>query len=157
MIIFDNVDDLIAHLSNDVKSSLLDIKENYIDDEMEQAIEETVYSVKFESKNGYQRREKQNGLKDRRNFESDIASTPNGVEMKIRNTTTGNQRYSGSTPYEIDSIIVSGKGYSWRNSNYYISNQLGRPIKRDFYKATHGKVKNRLGGLLTQELKNKGW
>ena len=157
MTFYDNIDDLIAHLTKDVKASLQEIKEHHIDDAMEQAIDETVYSVTFEANNGYKRREEMGGLKDRRNFQSSTIDTLNGVEMNIRNTTTGNQRYSGSTNNMIDTIIVSGKGYSWRNSAYYIANGLGRPIKRDFYSATHKKVKDNVGHLLAQELKNKGW
>lgn len=166
--IFENYDDLALLLRRDVEVALERTKKNYIDNEMQQAIEDTVYAIQFDSMYPYERRgdggvDGNDGLKNKKNFSFGIISNPptsytNGeVIMKIRNVANGNTDYPNHDDGYIDKIIITGKGYSWENSAYYQAEYVGKPIKRDFYKETKKRMKGNLGGALEKELKRMGW
>ena len=156
------MDSLITKLNRDVNDSLKTIKISDIDDSMVDAIYETVYDPFAPTeKFPYHRRYEDGGLSDRDNFIMTESPTigMNSVEVVIRNITKGNNSYwgsvqdwGGSYTFEIDRIIVSGKGYSWTNSRFY---QVRIP--RDFYEATRQKVESYLRKRIIEELKEKGW
>lgn len=159
---YEDIDELLEDLKSDVIASINNVKRDYIDFEMVEAIDELVYQNEAFSSNPYRDlggRGDNGGLKDKDNFEmtSLPTSSPNELEFVIRNTTTGNTDFSGSTRDTIDSIIVSGYGYTWKNSEYYKRQRDGKPIKRDFYQATHERIKDKVGALVERKLKEKGW
>lgn len=163
MKLYDNLDDLIKQLGEDVGKSLEAVKRDYIDDKMEEAIDETVYAVQFDAENKYKRRGHDDGLIDRDNYSYAVTNVPpvfgdkRTISMRIFNSAMGNSDYRGYYRGFIDWIIATGKGYSWVNSAYYIANEDGKPIQRDFYKATQEKIEGNIGQLLKQELHKKGW
>ena len=165
---FENYDELAYRLRKDVEIALEEAKENYINGEMQQAIDDVVYAVRFNSMNPYERREDRgkngnDGLKNTKNFSFGIISNPpttytkGEVIMKIRNVANGNTNYPNHDDGYIDKIIITGKGYSWENSAFHQAEYNGNPIKRDFYKETKNRMKGKLGKVLEKELKKMGW
>lgn len=152
----------MAELYKDVEDSLVHIKINDITPTMIQAIEEVVYDAHtYEGKYGYKRRREAGGLIDPDNIQMEFKPTDSlhNIEVVIRNMTKGNRDYYGSVydwdksyTFEIDRIIIEGKGYSWTNSRFY--NQI---IPRDFYEATRKEVETYLNEKILQQLKEKGW
>lgn len=78
------------------------------------------------------RRYGDNGLIDEHNFKYDIEINKNSIVIILYNETKGNQ-YAPNNQSDIfiDSVIITGKGYSWSNSNIAKSK-----MQRDFYAMT---------------------
>lgn len=78
------------------------------------------------------RRYGDDGLLDEHNFKYDIEINNNSIVIILYNETKGNQ-YAPNNQNNIfiDKVIVTGEGYSWKNSNIAKS-----PIERDFYAMT---------------------
>lgn len=91
------------------------------------------------------RRYGDNGLLDEHNFEYDIDVNKNSIVITLYNQTKGNQYVANNqSSIYIDSMIVTGEGYSWKNSNIAKSK-----LERDFYAVTEeimnsDKVRNRI-------------
>lgn len=159
---YEDIDELLDDLKSDIIVSIHEAKRDYIDFQMVEAIDELIYQGETYATNPYQEygsRGENGGLKDKDNFEMTPLPTasPNELEFMIRNVTTGNTNFSGATSGMIDSIIVGGYGYTWKNSEYYRKEHEGKPIKRDFYQATLERIDGKVGTLIEQKLKEKGW
>ena len=78
------------------------------------------------------RRYGDNGLLDEHNFEYDIDVNKNTIVITLYNETKGNQYVpNNQSSIYIDSILVTGEGYSWKNSGIAKSG-----LERDFYAVT---------------------
>lgn len=152
----------MSALQGDVQDALTTIHLTDITPTMIEAIKMVVYDAHtYEGKNGYERRMGHGGLIDPDNIQMTFQPSrdSNSISVVIRNMTHGNENYSGSVwdwdksyTYEIDRIIVEGKGYSWVNSRFYKN-----IIPRDFYEATRQEVETYLHERILEELIKKGW
>ena len=78
------------------------------------------------------RRYGDNGLLDEHNFKYDIEINKNSIVIILYNETQGNQYVPNNQKNVfIDEIIVTGQGYSWKNSRIARSK-----MERDFYTLT---------------------
>lgn len=98
-------------------------------EKMKEAIEYEVYA-KY-TPTVYQRRREDGGLLDESHMIHKIEMHGSRITVTLYNNTLGNQDYKYSSNDYIDSIIVSGDGYTWKGSNIY-----NNPIQRDFYTET---------------------
>jgi hypothetical protein len=78
------------------------------------------------------RRYGDNGLLDESNFDIEIDINKNTITITLYNETKGNQYMpNNQSSMFVDEIIVSGEGYSWKNSNI-----AKHHMERDFYRMT---------------------
>lgn len=92
----------------------------------------------------YERRMEDGGLLDEDNMIHRIDIEGNKIIVTLYNNTLGNDNYKYHSNDYIDSIIVSGEGYTWENSR--IANAH---MPRDFYTETEklledGEVKQKI-------------
>lgn len=98
------------------------------------------------------RRYGDNGLLDEHNFEYQFDINKNSMTVTLYNKTKGNQYAPNNQRYTyIDSIIVTGDGYSWKNSGV-------NGVPRDFYKATEEILaKPEIRNKIIKELNKRGF
>lgn len=151
---FRNLTDMYEKFKNDAISSVNDIVPPIMKETMKEAIEIEVYA-KYEPTQ-YQRRYEKGGLLDERNMKHDLIVTENSVKIILINYTKGDDRgvYPNTQPYEyIDSIIVTGEGYTWTDSGIAQSS-----MERDFYTKTEELLKTtNIINEIKKEMRRKGW
>lgn len=147
---FNSLNDLYNAWKKGCEETVEAVVPKVMKDKMQQAIEYEVYA-KYTPKS-YIRRKGNGGLLDKKNMVERIEVNRNKITVYLFNNTLGNDKYKYHTNDYIDSIIVTGKGYTWKNSEIYKN-----PIKRDFYKETEKLLDDgELRSAIIKELRKKG-
>lgn len=147
---FNSLNDLYNAWKKGCEETVEVVVPKVMKDKMQQAIEYEVYA-KYTPKS-YIRRKENGGLLDKKNMVERIEVNRNKITVYLFNNTLGNDKYKYHTNDYIDSIIVTGKGYTWKNSEIYKN-----PIKRDFYKETEKLLNDgELRSTIIKELRQKG-
>jgi trans-2-enoyl-CoA reductase len=81
----------------------------------------------------YDRRKENEGLIDRNNIKGTIQNENNTISVDVTNDTIENPDYPPTTGEYIDSIIESGEGYIWKNSEIYKNQPFPRPFTENTY------------------------
>lgn len=114
---------------------------------MEMAIHKEVYA-KYRP-GAYQRRKRNGGLSDPRNFNIEIYRDGDDIVGYVKNTATG----VGKALY-LDEAIVEGNQYDWSDSAIA---QM-QPFPRDFYKGTIDRIEKARWQYHVRRLMNqRGW
>lgn len=144
-----NLNNLYSAWRKGCEDTVKEVVPSVMKDKMQEAVEYEVYA-KYTPK--YVRRKEKGGLSDKRNMVERIEISKQRITVYLFNNTLGNDKYKYHTNDYIDSIIVTGKGYTWKNSDIYRN-----PIKRDFYKETEKLLNDgELRGAIIRELRKKG-
>lgn len=164
---YTNPEKLLTDLEEDIIKSVNNIHQDKdFQDKLLQSIYYSVYlySLNPEARHTYRNRGEQGGLLDPKNIVSEnTVVVPGGVETTIRTATRPNSSvpggmYPGMENLYLDEIIVTGIGYSWKNSVYHKDNSrsdVEYPIERDFYaNATNPEHARQ---ALRRLLKKEGW
>lgn len=135
---YKNINDMYADYIKEVKNTFAEIVPPIMTEAHKKAIQMEVY-LRYNPSwyNGstfdfMDRRYGDNGLLDEHNFKYDIDVNKNSIVITLYNETRGNQNVSNNqSDIFIDEIIVTGQGYSWKNSSIAKSR-----MERDFYAVT---------------------
>lgn len=151
---FKTTSQLHAHIQKMMQKSLDEIVEKKIVPKLMIAIEETVYDgYTSKAKEPYERRRENDGLLDPRNIDRTKATWEGDtLRVKIRSIAKPNPKGDSSGMWLLDTIIVYGDRYEWKNSEIYWQ----QPYKRDFYETAKKVIERELPKLLADELKKKG-
>ena len=137
MPIFKKIDSLFDYLNANVILIMQQIVNEEVIPIMLDVIKKEVYDV-YEP-TFYQRRYANNGLLDQTNFEVEMDAGKNFVEIKVRNNTKPNGKYT--QPY-LDVMIVNGTP--------------NMPMKRDFYEATRDVLRTQLPRIVKEKFEQHG-
>lgn len=141
-----DVDSLYRAWKSKCVQAIEEVAPEVMKDKMSEAVEIEVYG---RYSGTISRRGQSGGLADKSNYEYDLVVENNKIKIIMFNNTKGNSSYSSADAKHtyIDSIIVTGRGYTWKNSN------MGRnPFPRDFYSKTEELLKD---GEIIIKIKNK--
>ena len=125
----DQLEELMAKLQEQVQDVVKNNVVETIKDVETEHIREDVYNTYTPTM--YQRRYEDNGLIDGENMKEVIKKEYNTISLDITNDTLGNP---DPTVGYIDSIIESGEGYKWKNSEIYQEQPYPRPFTENTYK-----------------------
>jgi hypothetical protein len=125
----DQLEELMAKLQEQVQDAVKNNVVETIKDVETEHIREDVYNTYTPTM--YQRRYEDNGLIDGENMKEVIKKEDNTISLDITNDTLGNP---DPTVGYIDSIIESGEGYTWKNSEIYQEQPYPRPFTENTYK-----------------------
>lgn len=147
---FNNFNNLYNSWKKKCEETVKEVVPSVMKDKMQEAIEYEVYA-KYTPKS-YIRRKDNGGLLDKNNMVERIEVNKQRITVYLFNNTLGNDKYKYHTNDYIDSIIVTGRGYTWKSSEIYKN-----PIKRDFYKETEKLLNDgELRNAIIKELRQKG-
>lgn len=133
-----NLNEMYNNYVKEVKKTFAEVVPPIMSEAHKEAIEIEVYA-RYEPSwyNGsifdfMDRRYGDNGLLDEHNFKYDIEINKNSIVIILYNETKGNQYVpNNQSQIFIDEIIVTGEGYSWKNSHI-----AKTKMERDFYAMT---------------------
>lgn len=151
---FKKLSELYAHIEKNLQKSLDEVVNKHVIPKLMDAIEKTVYEgYVSEAQEPYQRRGADGGLLDPRNISKTKAAW-NGdtLSVKIRNIAKPNPKGDAKGDWLLDTIIVYGDRYEWKNSAIY----WNQPYKRDFYEEARKVIEKELPRLVASELKARG-
>lgn len=124
-----NLQDLYNQWIKACTQTVQEVVPSVMKEKMKELIEYEVYAQYTPTT--YERRREDGGLLDENNMIHRIDIEGNRVIVTLYNNTLGNDSYKYHSNDYIDTIIVTGEGYTWKNSNIY-----NNPIARDFYTET---------------------
>ena len=117
---------------NSIKNACIDVIPPIMEEKHKEAIVIEVYSAYQPTYGDENRRFGDNGFLDDNNIEFDVKVNKNKIIITLYNETKGNPYLpNNQSNMFIDEIIVTGEGYSWKNSEI-----AKNKLKRDFYEAT---------------------
>ena len=147
---FNNFNNLYNSWKKKCEETVKEVVPSVMKDKMQEAIEYEVYA-KYTPKS-YIGRKDNGGLLDKNNMVERIEVNKQRITVYLFNNTLGNDKYKYHTNDYIDSIIVTGRGYTRKNSEIY-RNQT----QRDFYKETERLLNDgELRNAIIKELRQKG-
>lgn len=152
---FNNLEDMYKRFKADAIESVNDVAPPVMKKTMQKAIEIEVYST-YEPSLYTDRRYDDGGLKDIDNMKHELIIEDKKIKIVLKNYTKGDNRgiYPNTQPnIYIDTIVVTGKGYNWKNSD------IARfTMERDFYKKTEELLRtSNIINEIKKEMKRKGW
>ena len=132
---------------NACKDAVTQVVPEVMKEKMSEAVEFEVYG-KY-SPSLYARRGSGGGMADKGNYEVDIDVNSRKITISLVNRTPPSEE---NRIVYLDRIVVTGKGYNWRNSRIYQN-----PIARDFYAKTEELLNDgELRSKLISALRSKG-
>lgn len=150
---YKNLEDMYKEFMKDAKKAFQEVVPPIMTEVHKEAIEIEVYA-KY-SPTMYDRRNGSDGsLSDEKNFIYDFDIKGNSIFITLYNETKGNPNEPNNQSNTfIDKIIVTGDGYSWKNSGIA---RMG--IKRDFYLVTEQiMASDEIRNKIIKELNKKGF
>lgn len=151
---FKKLSELYAHIENNLQKALDEVVNKHVIPKLMDAIEKTVYEGYIsQAIEPYQRRGADGGLLDPSNIKKSKATWVGDVlTVKVRSIAQPNPKGDARGRWLLDTVIVQGDKYKWKNSAIY----WNQPYERDFYEEARKVIEKELPRLMASELKARG-